>query len=170
MPFIAQSPGLSACSYNIADGREGILQTVFIMRAMVTEFRINPQIRALALSLVEFLPQKDYLDEVDKLFHFVRDEIRYVQDIYEIETLSTPDKTIELGQGDCDDKSVLLATLLETLGFKTAFKITGYHGSAFEHVYVYVTVPNVGSLHLDATEPESMGYEPPNPTVALYVE
>src|SRR4051812_3310310 len=122
MPFVSEtSQGLSASTYTLAGGREGILQTAFVMRDLVDQYKREPEIRALALQLVEAIPQKDYRAEVERLFAYVRDEIRYVQDIYEIETLSTPVQTVMLGQGDCDDKATLLATLLETIGFKTAF-------------------------------------------------
>ncbi len=165
----AVASGLSATSYQLAGGRAGTIQTAQAMRSLVRDYRRNPEIRALAMSLVGFLDQKDHAGEVNALFLYVRDSIRYLQDIYEVETLQTPDKTIQLAQGDCDDKATLLATLLESIGFRTVFKLTGYHGSEFEHVYLYVEGPGV-SLHLDATEPEPAGFEPPNPTVSLYVE
>lgn len=161
--------GLSASSYTIAEGRAGILQTAFMMRSMVHDYKKHPDIRMLALNLVGFLDQKDHEGEINTIFKFVRDEIRYVQDIYEVETLQTPDKTLEIGQGDCDDKSTLLASLLESVGFRTLFKLAGYHGSDFEHVYVYVEGAGI-AIHLDATEPDNAGYEPPGATVSLYVE
>ena len=36
-----------------------------------------------------------------------------------VETVQTPLRTLENEAGDCDDKSLLTATLLETFGFST---------------------------------------------------
>ncbi len=155
--------------FTLAGGKAGILQTVSLMRQIVDRFKTDPQIRNLALGLVSFLPPKDELGEITALFKFVRDEIRYVKDVYEVETVHTPDQIIKIAQGDCDDKSVLLASLLESIGYKTYFKVTGYHGSEYEHVYVYVSGSNV-ALHLDATEPEAPGWEAPNATTWMYCE
>ncbi len=54
-----------------------------------------------------------------KLHRFVRDNIRYIKDIRDVETVAYPDITLQQGQGDCDDKSVLLASLLESIGHPT---------------------------------------------------
>lgn len=169
MYISSRTPGLSAAYYTLAGGRDGIIQTAQVMRDMVEQFKRDPEIRRLALHLVETLSQKDHVSEVERLFSYVQNEIRYVQDIYDIETIATPDQIVALGQGDCDDKAVLLATLLESIGFQTSFKLAGYNGPNFEHVYVHVQGNGIPPLHLDPTEPEPMGYEPPGATVSLYV-
>lgn len=155
--------------FTLADGKRGILQTVKVMRDLVEQYKQDPQIRSTALSLVAMCPEKDPLAEIGAVFRFVRDSIRYTMDIYDVETLHTPDVVLEIGQGDCDDKSVLLASLLESIGYETAFKVTGYNGPDFEHVYVFVRGYGVAA-HLDATEPEDMGWEAPGATVSMYVQ
>ena len=45
----------------------------------------------------------------------------------------------------------------------------GYHGSEFEHVYVFAKGEDV-ALHLDATEPEPAGWEAPGATAWAYCE
>lgn len=154
--------------YTLKGGSAGIMQTARLMRELVGVYKMDPVIRNLALGLVQFLNEKEDFAEISAIFHFVRDQIRYVRDIYGVETLATPVKTLEIGQGDCDDKAVLLASLLESIGYRTEFKLTGYHGKDFEHVYVYACGATI-ELHLDPTEPEEMGWEAPNPTVSLYV-
>jgi hypothetical protein len=167
--FIYERPHITM--HTLAGGKRGILQTVHLMRDLVDQFKTDPEIRGLALSLVKGCREKDAVGEIECIFHFVRDCIRYVMDVYDVETLHTPPMLLEVGQGDCDDKSTLLATLLESIGYETAFKVTGYHGSDFEHVYVFVRSGPAGiALHLDATEPEAAGWEAPNPTVEMYVQ
>lgn len=158
----------SAHMMGIASGNQGILQTAYLMRELVDKYKTNPEIRATALELVQHLPQKDERNEIDALFRFVRDDIRYVKDIYDVETLHTPDWMLEIRQGDCDDKSLLLASLLESIGYRTEFKIAGYQGDDFQHVYVWVEGIGI-SCHLDPTEPERMGWEAPNATNWLYI-
>jgi len=155
--------------FTLSGGKTGVLQTVSLMRQIVDRFKTDSQIRNLALSLVSFLPPKDETGEINAIFQYVRDDIRYVKDVYDVETIHTPDQIIKLAQGDCDDKSVLLAVLLESIGYQTYFKVTGYHGSDYEHVYVYVSGLGV-AMHLDATEPESAGWEAPGATCWMYCE
>ena len=153
---------------NIADGERGILQTVSMMREIVGQYKTDAEVRGQALALVAHLPQKDEYGEIEAVFNFVRDHIRYVKDVYDVETIHTPDKMLEIQQGDCDDKCVLLASLLESIGYQTMFKVTGYDGPDFQHVYVFASGLTC-AMHLDPTEPESAGWEAPNPTNFLYV-
>lgn len=155
----------------LGEGERGVLETCAVMRALVNEYKVDPEIRALTLSLVGGVPEKDSLAEIEKLFFFVRDSIRYVQDIWDVETLHTPPELLRIGQGDCDDKATLLATMLESIGYETSFKVAGYHGPDFEHVYVFVRSHIDGiALHLDPTEPVLPGWEAPNRTVEKYVQ
>jgi transglutaminase-like putative cysteine protease len=153
------------------DGPEGVRFTLDIMRRMVKKFRADPAIRALAESLVADLPSKDYASEVRRLFYFVRDEIRYTQDVNEVETLKTPSATVETRQGDCDDKSALLATLLETLGHPARFVAVGFAPEDFSHVYVETYVGK-SWLALDTTEMVEPGWSPysgPQPILSRMV-
>lgn len=59
---------------------------------------------------------------------WVRDNIAYVPDPRDVEMLQTPPQSLSIGTGDCDDKAILLATLLETLGFTTRFMAVGGYG------------------------------------------
>jgi len=170
--MLAPSPNLIAeTPFRYADGVPGVYQTLGIMRAMVRAYKTDPTIRQAATSAVFLSPEKDDLHEVETLFNLVRDNIRYVRDICDVETLSTPDVTLQGRIGDCDDKTVLLCSLLEAIGYKTRFVIAGYYTpSNYEHVYCQVFVPVLGDwVSCDATERGPLGYEPPNP-VAYAVE
>lgn len=153
----------------MADGAVGILYTAQVMREMVRQYKSNLFIRGLALQAVALVRERDELGEIEAVFRYVQNNVRYVKDISGIETLSTPVQTLETAQGDCDDQSTLLAALLESIGYETMFKLTGYHGPDFEHVYVAVLAPNHGMIHLDPTESGDLNNEPPNATCAAYV-
>lgn len=164
------SYGLSAQRFTIAGGNAGIMQTVLLMKDLVQAAKMDPEIRQFTLNLVNFLPQKDHAGEAEVLFLFVQNQIRYVQDIADVETLHEPRYTLAVGQGDCDDKATLLATMLQTIGINTAFVVAGYEGRAYTHVYVLATLPDGEQVAMDATEPQGMGYEPPNPTVRKVIQ
>lgn len=165
--LIAPTPTMSGNIVEIANGTAGIYQTLAAMRRMVNACKTDFTIRQAATSTVFLTPEKDELAEIRAIFEFVRDRIRYVKDIYGVETLSTPDKTLEGMIGDCDDQTTLLAAMLEAIGYPTRFVIAGYSGSDFEHVYLQVWVQGHW-IGLDPTEQHPMGWEPPDPTVIAY--
>lgn len=147
----------------IPSGPAGTRATLRLMKRLVREALRDPVqipvIRRTALSLIRNLSQKDRAGELLALFEFVRDRIRYVRDIRDIETLQTPLETLQQGQGDCDDKSMLLATLIEALGYKTRFIAVGQQPGKFQHVYVEVRLRD-GWLPLETTEPVLAGWAP----------
>lgn len=169
--FCAPTPQLSAGPViTYADGRAGALQTLRVMRSLVDAYKVNPQIRQVATNLVHFTGPKDEVGEALELFNFVRDSIRYTRDIHNVETISTPEKTLAGRVGDCDDKATLLATLAEAIGFPTRFVLAGYSGDQYEHVYLQIYIYDAQEwVNADATEMAPLGYAPPNPT-ALFFE
>lgn len=155
------SSPLSARVLAAPAGQAAIDQTLRMMRQFVRAYRIDPIIRMTALQLIALVPERDRIAEIDAVFSFVRDKVRYVCDVLDVETLATPLVTLQTRAGDCDDKTTLLAALLESIGFPTRFVIAGYMSSdAFEHVYLEVQEPGGEWLPLDPTELGGVGDEP----------
>lgn len=141
-------------------GEAGTAATLRLMSRMVQLYKRSPQIRETALELLSDVQEKNWRAEVNALFLFVRDHIRYTKDIRGHETLQLPPVTVELGSGDCDDKSTLLAALLESVGHPTRFIAVGYRApNSFSHVYVETKIGDRW-LPLDATMPHPMGWAP----------
>jgi len=107
------------------------------------------------------LLQKDRIGEIRALNNFVRDHIRYVRDIYGVETLHTAEQVLKQASGDCDDKAILLAAMLESLGYPTRFLAVGSRPGAFEHVIVE-TKPYGNWIACETTNPVQLGYMPPH--------
>lgn len=149
----------------IPDGAPGIAATLKIMSRIVKEFKKSMTVRNTALSLIASCAQKDWSCEVRNLHAFVRDSIRYVGDITDVETVQTPDKTLELQAGDCDDKSLLLASLLESIGHPTRFTAIGFQPGVYSHVYVETKIGNAW-IPLETTEDVEAGWEP-DPKIIL---
>lgn len=167
--MLAPQLQLSAHSRTIAPGLTGIRQTLRAMRQLVRAYRTDPQLRQAATTLVTLVPQRDHLGEVQTIFEWVRDHVRYVRDVHEVETLMTPDKVAAARLGDCDDQATLLATLLESVGYPTRFVAAGYSDPTMvDHVYLQVFADGQW-IDMDPTEPQPMGWAPPDP-LAMIIE
>jgi hypothetical protein len=145
----------------IPSGAAGTRKTLSLMRQLVNTGKKSPVVRQLAVNLTKGLAQKDWKSEIDSLYSFVRDRIRYVKDINGVETLHTVEKILENAAGDCDDKSILLASLLESLSHKTRLVAIGFRRGTFCHVYPEVFHNNTW-IPLETTEPVRMGWKPRN--------
>lgn len=130
------------------------------MAALVRQYRTAPAVREAALSLVRDVPPKDYAGEVRAIFEWVRDHVRYTRDVRDVETVQTPQATLELEQGDCDDKTTLLAALLESVGVRTRLVAVGMvRPGSYSHVYAEAFVRGAW-VALDATMPHAVGWAP----------
>ena len=99
----------------------------------------SPKIRALAINILRTrgVPEKQYKAEMNALYEWVRDNIRYTRDVAGQETLCPPEEIAFNSQaGDCDDKSVLLAGLLGSVGIATRYKTIGVTPTSYSHVYI----------------------------------
>jgi len=152
---------LSAQLLSLPDGDAGTRATLQVMASLVRQYRKNIAVRSLALDVVERVPgHKNFGGEARALCVWVRSNIRYVRDINEVETIQTPLKTLDIGQGDCDDQATLLASLLEAVGFRTRFMAIK---TATLGPYVHVVAQaEVGRewVPLETTEPWEPGTFP----------
>lgn len=144
----------------IPEGPRGVNMTLRAMSRYVKQAKRQYPIRELALSLVQRNGQKDWFGEIRDIHAFVRDNIRYVKDIRGIETLATPEMTLKIGQGDCDDKATLLAALLEAVGHPTRFVALAFSPDQFAHVLVETKLGKKW-IPLETTEPVEPGWYPP---------
>ncbi|MEE9119419.1 MAG: transglutaminase-like domain-containing protein [Calditrichia bacterium] len=138
------------------------------MRDLANKGKTTLLIRNLALRLVRRNAQKDFIGEVSKIHRFVRDHIRYVKDIVGVETVQSPAKTLELGQGDCDDKVTLAGALLASIGNQVRFVAIGFIPGSYSHVLLDVRL-NQKWIPIETTEPWPLGKLPPGITQRLIV-
>lgn len=143
----------------IPPGKEGTKYTLNLMRQLVRAGKKSPVIRQLAVELTRNLKQKDWMGEVNAVHKFVRDNIRYVRDIRGVETLHTVERILSNGAGDCDDKSVLAASLLESLGHPTRFLAIGFRPGNYSHVFPETRVGDRW-VSVETTEPVPLGWKP----------
>ena len=149
----------------IPEGIAGTDVTVAEMNRLVKEGLKNPLIRLTALKIIKDAGVKgrDFNGEIRAIFDWVVANVRYTKDPYRLEMVHSPDVVLRMRVGDCDDMSILLASLLQSLGHETRFKvISSVDRASFNHVYAQVKAGNRW-LSLDATVPDARpGWESPN--------
>src|SRR5271155_3076087 len=125
-----------ATLHTIGNGADGTIQTLKMMRAEALKALTGPQqiVRLTVLDLCSDLDSRDWLGQVAAMHAFVRDCIRYMPDPADLELLQTPQKTLEFGQGGCDDQSMLLASMLKCADHPARFIAVGFDGGPFSHV------------------------------------
>lgn len=147
----------------IPSGGAGLRITLKEMTKLVQQSKKNIQLRELALSIVQNAPPKCWSCEAKLIHEYVQQNIRYVRDIDGIETIATPEKTLEYRQGDCDDLTVLAATLLQTIGHPVRFVAVGFNNRPISHVLLETLIGNKW-VPMELTEPLPFGMYPPNIT------
>lgn len=141
MRTATENPGTSY-SVPLLEGDAGTEQTVELMRQAV---RAGLQVPFVWQTARRIFPNSTYHDDpgqVRKVFAWVKNNIRFMRDPYGQETVSTPERTLEQGFGDCDDITVLMAALLGSLGYRTRIVTVAStpHTEQFTHVYPEVLV------------------------------
>lgn len=119
---------------SIPSGEAGVAATLRIMVKFVLNYRANPVVRVTAQTVVRDCANRDVTCQVRAVHAFVRDNIKYVRDVRDVETIQTPDYTMRMGSGDCDDQAVLTCCMLESLGFQCRFLAQAIRGEGFSHV------------------------------------
>lgn len=147
--------------HSIRSGEAGVADTLKEMRSIVRRWAMHPDVRALAVEATAQCPDRDYRCWVESLQEFVKREVRYIGDVHEVETLQTPDVTLEQGVGDCDDQCILLASLLKSIGVPVRFVAIDTSGDGYSHVLCEV---QIGAYWRSAetTEDWPLGYRVPN--------
>lgn len=145
----------------LPNGTAGTRETLRIMRGYARAAVRSPDqfIRHTALNIIQNIAPRNWTGEVKAIHAYVRDNIRYVQDPDGIELVQTPEKTLELGAGDCDDKSTLLAALLIATGHPAQFVAVGMNGESFSHVLVETVIGDAW-VPLETILPVQVGWYP----------
>lgn len=138
--------------FTMGDGERGSLDTVDLMVKIARKESQQIYVRDFALAILNLFQTEshNHLDEAIAIATYIQRKVRYVKDIDNVEMLTQPQifiKALIAGQnvyGDCDDMSLLLATLLLSIGIKPSFKIVRWRDESgnFNHIYVEVEESN----------------------------
>lgn len=135
-----------------------------VMAKLARQYSAHPLIRQFTQQLVQGLQQKDRIGEIRTVGEFVRDSIRYVRDPVGTELVQTPEATMKLASGDCDDKATLTASMLLTIGHPARFVAIGFSPGQFSHVFVETKIHRKNGgypwMAIETTEPWPIGRAP----------
>lgn len=92
----------------------------------------NPDINRRASELARGCHAGDHLCETARILAFVTDQVEYRSDPRGGEYIKSPQETLAAMAGDCEDKSILLISLLESLGHHTFMVFTPNHAYALD--------------------------------------
>jgi transglutaminase-like putative cysteine protease len=138
------------------------------MAALALDGSKDITVRTLAMNLTSGALQKDYRTEACLCLGYCRDQVRYVQDIRTVEVLQTPNATLRLNGGDCDDKATLLAAMLGSIGHRVRFIAISFTPGQYSHVWVQDFVEGKW-LDLEPTEPVPCGARIPDSAACQYL-
>jgi transglutaminase-like putative cysteine protease len=147
-----------------------IEQRVASIQDLVHKSVQDPKMRKLALAITSKCPERDGMCEAKAIYQAVKSRVRYTGDIAPIKQGSRgPVEGIDLYQsawrtwefqgGDCDDQSILVATLLALNGIEPRLRVTAESKSAdWGHIYPGAILPknstgNGKFVTLDTTLP-----------------
>lgn len=155
------SPAPRQTLMSLPDGPAGIRETLKLMKVLANRGKTNGDIISKGNELLMYVPPKQWFQQVKALWTFVKNDIRYTRDVKEVETLYYPEQTLAQRYGDCDDKSVLLASLLLATGHPVRFVAVGFKPDDYSHVFPETLIGKIW-VPLETTEPVDIGWSPPN--------
>jgi hypothetical protein len=168
--------GTVPVSYGVLpDGIRGTDATVAMMAKMSMGIygARSTKIRALAINICNAagVPEKDYVREMVAIHNWVRDNIRYTRDVAGQETLLQPEElAFNSKAGDCDDKSMLDAALLGSIGIPTRFITIGVDQYQFSHVFLQAKPKNQWISLDPIMKDKAAGWEAPAARVKVRKE
>jgi hypothetical protein len=142
--------------FTIGDGDQGTAQTIERIRTLVREGMTDQLVNRTAIAIVQRsgVQQFDWLGEIRAIYEWVLGNVRFVRDVFNIETLRTAREILLVRAGDCDDiNSILLPSLLSTIGAHVRLVTISANPEdpkAFSHIYCEVELPSGQWLPLDA--------------------
>lgn len=146
----------------IPAGFAGTVATVQEIARLVKKDLARPMLRLIATRAIRSagVPSKDQVGEAQALYKFVARRVRYQKDPLGLETVQSPEFTVRLGAGDCDDHSGLVAALAASVGLPVRFRVVGYDPDHLVHIFPEVYAGGRW-LPADTTEPaRGFGWRP----------
>jgi transglutaminase-like putative cysteine protease len=126
----------------IPNGLGGSVATMRAMRGLVRDAIRDPgqQIRESAITILRGV--NGFADQARAIQQWVQSNIEYRRDPPDVELVQTPQVTLQLRAGDCDDQATLTAALLQATGHPTRFVAVGLDGQPLSHVLTQTLIGN----------------------------
>lgn len=136
----APNPLMNVSAVPLAGGDAGVQQTIRAMRRLIEQGKKDPLIHELAAQILQRagVAAFDWRGEVQAIGEAVGRNVRFTRDVTGKETLHAARDIVRLRIGDCDDFTILICSLLETIGCRTRIVTVSNHPEdpgQFSHVY-----------------------------------
>ena len=90
--------------------------------------QVNPEIKQIADKIVTLsCEETSKVCNSKAIFYFVQKNFNYLNDPLAFEYYKTPQESFNSNSGDCDDASILLSSLLQSIGLQTRFVFVPGH-------------------------------------------
>lgn len=154
---------------HISNGETGTDQTIEIISNIVNESLKRPDVRLLAHRILREagLSSRDGYKVASALTDWVRKHIRYVKDPIGVETVQSPEVTLKITSGDCDDHVVLISALMQSIGIPIRYVVVGRNRQQFSHIYIQGLIGS-SWREIDTTIPGRIGRAGQLPVKKIY--
>ena len=120
----------------------GDLDRQQILADIVVKYSVHPEVRKLASKLIRGCKDYDTRCELEAIYSFVKNNIRYTEDVSYVDSYHSPLRILELGIADCDDFTILIDSLLASIGWTVGSRIISVKpDKPFHHIYSIVVFP-----------------------------
>jgi hypothetical protein len=128
------------------------------LRRTITSYRMRPQIRDLATSIISNsgVLQRDKKGQALAIAEWTAANIYYIHELPE--RFQLPDETLRSKHGDCDDYTTLIGSLIEAIGIPSIM-VAMRIGMKWSHIFPAARLPT-GLLPLDATNRFGLNVNP----------
>lgn len=162
----APVPVASRIITKLPAGDAGTAKTVGWMRRLIVQGSKSLPIRETAANLA--MRYATDQGKIRAIFDFVKNKMKYVRDPLHQEMLAGADYHYTTmgaegyARGDCDDHTIMLGAMLESIGYPTRITTARMRpgNGAFDHVFIEVN-DRTGWIPLDASNKKREAGEPP---------
>lgn len=154
----------------LPSGPAAIVKTLKIMADLARAAERSPtqyaRAKANEIYRAAGIRPRQYTQEARALQSWVQNNIRYVRDPVNVELVQSPEVTLKLLTGDCDDQATLLAAMLTATGHPSQFVAVGMNGAPFSHVLVETKIADKW-VPAETILKKPLGWYPANVTSRL---
>lgn len=142
-------PMLRAHNVNTLDDRVRLIQRMIWFGQQAFEPGAPPigglrdaYMRQLGLAVTDQVcVARDDMCELNAIYSFVKQNVRYTGDITRKDTYQNPFRTLQIGGGDCDDHVGLVCVLAMENGFEMKIRVTSNTGATWDHIFALAGLP-----------------------------
>lgn len=112
--------------------------------SLIKQGRIDPEIKRITGDVVlqSGVRFGDNVGELRAVYEFVQGRIRYIRDPYGKDVYQSALDTLEkFKTGDCEDLTILIASMAQSIGYPIAIKLASIDGEIWDHIYPLAGLP-----------------------------